>query len=153
MKITFVGHGSLIISDDIKKGIFEAIKQIISQTEKTLFLCGGYGDFDNICAKTCHDLKNDFSNIEVIFVTPYITEAQQRKIKDLLASKLYDDTIYPPIEKTPPRYAIIKRNEWMINEADLIIAYVKFSYGGAYKALNYAQKKGKRIINLANENI
>lgn len=38
----------------------------------------------------------------------------------------------------------------MINEADLIIAYVNHTYGGASKALEYAAKRKKRIINLAN---
>ncbi len=37
----------------------------------------------------------------------------------------------------------------MTEEADLIIAYVKYNHGGAYKTLNYAIRKKKRIINLA----
>ena len=65
--------------------------------------------------------------------------------------KLYDSVIYPPLEKVPPRAAIVKRNEWMIEKADLIIAYVKQTYGGAYKALQYAHKRKKMMINLAED--
>ena len=57
LKITFVGHSSLKISDDLKKTIYETIKNNILPTDKIMFLCGGYGDFDNMCAKICHDLN------------------------------------------------------------------------------------------------
>ena len=67
--------------------------------------------------------------------------------------KLYDTVIYPPLETIPPRVAIVKRNEWMIQKADFIIAYVKHTYGGAYKALQYARKKKKSIINLAEKDM
>lgn len=70
-------------------------------------------------------------------------------MNDFTKSKLYDSIIYPPIENTPPKFAIIKRNEWMVNKSDLIIAYVNRSYGGAYKSFAYAEKKKKTIINLA----
>ena len=131
----------------------EKIKNVIlanaNTQEKLLFYCGGYGDFDNICAKVCRSIRDEKVNCEVIFITPYITEAQQKKIKYLIEENLYDSTIYPPLENVPPRFAISKRNEWMVDMADLIIAYVKFSCGGAYKSLEYARKKQKHIINLA----
>ena len=56
--------------------------------------------------------------------------------------------VYPPIEKTPPRFAISKRNEWMMANADLIIAYVNHTYGGAYKSLGIAVQRKKKIINI-----
>ena len=84
-----------------------------------------------------------------MFVTPYMTLTQQEKIKYLLDSRLYDSTIYPPLENTPPKFAILKRNEWMINAADLIIAFVTHSYGGTYKSFEYAKKKKKNLINLS----
>ena len=63
---------------------------------------------------------------------------------------LYDSSIYPPIETVPPKFAITKRNEWMVSNADLIIAFVKHKYGGAYKTLTWAKRKNKKIINLCN---
>ena len=44
--------------------------------------------------------------------------------------------------------AISKRNEWMVDRADLIIAYIEHDYGGAYKTIRYAQRKNKSIIYL-----
>ena len=149
MTITFFGHGSMYYNDNIENLVAETIKKHIDADKKTTFLCGGYGDFDNMCANICRQLKKDYPLIEVVYVTPYISTAQQRKIKELIEYKLYDSTLYPPIEKVPYRYAIIKRNEWMAENADLLIVYVKHEHGGAYNVFRHAKKKGKTIINIA----
>ena len=149
MVITFIGHRDLYIDNNLKNNIKKAIKENLIPNEKILFYCGGYGNFDNLCAEICHSLKNEIQVCEVIFITPYITEAQQKNIKYLIDIGLYDSTLYPPLENIPPKFAITKRNEWIIDNADLIIAYVDRDYGGAYKTLNYARKKKKPLINLA----
>ena len=63
-------------------------------------------------------------------------------------NKLYDASMYPPIEGVPPKFAILKRNEWMMEKADLIISCVKRTSGGAYKSLKKAISKKKKIINV-----
>jgi len=42
------------------------------------------------------------------------------------------------------------RNREMVERADLIICYIEHNRGGAYQAIQYAEKRGKTIINLAN---
>jgi hypothetical protein len=63
---------------------------------------------------------------------------------------MYDEFLYPPLEDVPLRFAITKRNEWMISQADTIIAFVNHTYGGAYKSLLYARRKNKSIISITN---
>ena len=65
--------------------------------------------------------------------------------RDIDASR-YDSTTYPPLEKVPPRYAIVKRNEWMVCESDVVISGVTHSWGGAAKTLEFAQRKKKVIF-------
>ena len=149
MIITFLGHSSLYNCCDLYDKVKNAIIENTKPDEETVFYCGGYGDFDNLCASVCRSLKDERSKLEIIFVTPYLTESQQQKTNAFIKSNLYDSIIYPPLESTPKKFAIIKRNEWMVEKSDLIIAYVNLSYGGAYKALAYAKKKKKTIINLA----
>lgn len=149
MIITFIGHSSLVLEKAMSKKIKSTILAEAVAAESVSFYLGGYGSFDEHCAGICREIKKDLPNCEVVFVTPYITESAQERMKNLVDMKLYDSTIYPPIEKTPPRFAISKRNEWMISEADLVIAYVSRSFGGAYKSLKYAERKKKRIINFA----
>ena len=149
MIITFVGHSNLHITEALTQKIYSRIQESIKGCSCITFYCGGYGDFDNHCASICRKIKLENQGCEVVFVTPYITPAQQEKMKYLIDTKLYDSTVYPPIEGTPPRFAINKRNEWMVSESDLIIAYVAHTFGGAYKTLEYARRKKKNIINLA----
>ena len=151
MIITFVGHGTLNISNELSDKIKKAIEDNIAEKDHVTFYCGGYGDFDNHCARLCREIKATYPKCEVVFVTPYLTSSQQAKMKYLLDMKLYDTTVYPPLENVLPRFAISKRNEWMVEQADLVIAFVAHEYGGAYKTLRYAERKKKKIIQLKKE--
>ena len=39
----------------------------------------------------------------------------------------------------------------MAEQSDLILCYIERESGGAYKAVQYAKKLGKEIVNLANK--
>ncbi len=43
---------------------------------------------------------------------------------------------------------LFQKNEWMMSNADLIIAFVAHNYGGAYASLQVAKRKGKKIMNI-----
>ena len=148
MIITFIGHSSVAFHQSVKESVKKIIKSNLINVEYITCYLGSYGDFDNICAYACKELKQQYKNIEIAYVTPYISLIEQEKIKKIQACGLYDISIYPPIENTPPKFAILKRNEWMIANADLVIAYVCRSYGGAYKAMQLAKKMNKKIINI-----
>ena len=148
MIITFVGHGDLFYSLETEKRLKEILREFLERDTQAEFYCGGYGNFDHLCAKTCHSLKMEGYECKIFFVTPYINEEYKENIKCIMDNGYYDASIYPPIEKTPLRYAISKRNEWMVREADLVIAYVRFICGGAFKTLEYAKRRKKIIINL-----
>ena len=140
--ITFVGHGSLCYGDEVFQKVIETVKASLPPNEKVSFYCGGYGNFDHLCARACRKLMEEGVFAELVFVTPYLNTSSED-------GRLYDEIIYPPLETVPPRYAILKRNQWMVLQADLVIAYVSASVGGAFKTLEFAVKKKKNIINLA----
>lgn len=148
MTITFAGHSFIPSSIKVKEMVKEQIRNNIIDAEFVTCYLGGYGDFDEICARACRELKQDYAGIEIVYVTPYISLSEQGKIREMQKYGLYDTSIYPPIENSPPRFAILKRNEWMMTNADLIIAYVNRNYGGAYKSLLVAKRKKKKIINI-----
>jgi len=150
MTIAFFGHRSLPLAlHDLSKDILQAILENVNDDEKTVFYCGAYGDFDAAAAHVCHAFCLSHPTCCTAYITPYMPTCHQQKIAHIKSQGLYDCIIYPPLEHIPPRLAIIKRNEWMIDAADLIIVYVEYTYGGAYQCLKYARKTGKRIINLA----
>lgn len=41
----------------------------------------------------------------------------------------YDYLLYPSIENVPYRFAIAKRNEWMVEQADIIVSYTETQLG------------------------
>ena len=60
-----------------------------------------------------------------------------------------DHTLLPEgIESVPPRFAIEYRNKWMIDHSDIVVTYVRRSFGGAAKFKKLAQKKKKTVIEL-----
>ncbi len=148
MIIAFAGHSFVSSSNRVKEMVKEQIRNSIIDVSHITCYLGGYGDFDEICALACRELKQEYDGIEVIYVTPYITLSEQTKIREMQSWGVCDTSIYPPIEKVPLRFAISKRNEWMMANADLIIAYINHSYGGAYKSLQVAKWKKKKIINI-----
>ena len=146
MIITFCGHSQVIFTNEEKSVLRNILVDEINKNPINKFYLGGYGDFDGLCLRTLKDLKNDFPDIELIFITPYL-DKNYSKLE--FAKYHYDDVIFPPLESVPRKFAILKRNEWMVDEADLVIAYVMYSWGGAAKTLEYAKRKKKTIINLA----
>ena len=145
MIITFCGHSNCLFSDEEKEKLKQLLIKEIRKKPTCKFYLGGYGDFDSLCLRTLRELKKEFQDIELIFITPYI-DKNYSKLE--FAKYYYDDVIFPPIEKVPRKFAILKRNEWMVDSADLIIAYVNYSWGGAAKTLEYAKHKKKQIVNL-----
>ena len=145
MIITFCGHREIPNREALIEGILSAIAENAKGKDATFYL-GGYGDFDAMALRACLLYKETHPSARVVFVTPYLSE-EYLKNRDYRL-KNFDDILYPEIEKTPMKFAIAKRNQWMAEKADLVIAYVDYGWGGAAKALRFAIRKGKPFINL-----
>ena len=96
--------------------------------------------FAAACAKA-YRAKHDGTRL--VLILPYLPTERRDNYPDE-----YDMTLYPPLEHVPPRYAISHRNRWMVDQADVIIAYVTRSWGGAHAMLQYATKKGRPVFDL-----
>ncbi len=109
------------------------------------FYVGRNGDFDIIVASVIKRVQKKYGNhnSSLILVLPY----HERDEKDF--EKYYDEVWLPIGTDTHFKAAITKRNEWMIENSDLLIAYVERESGGAYTAMKYASRIGKEIVNLA----
>ena len=67
--------------------------------------------------------------------------------KNFVLKDKYTDSVYLLERYVPPRYAILETNKLIVNKSDFIIVSTKNSFGGARTAREYAEKKGKIIIN------
>ena len=70
--------------------------------------------------------------------------------KDL--EQFYDEIWLPEeLYKVHYKSAITKRNEWLVKNSDLLVAYVVNDSGGAAYSLKQAQKEGVQIKNIVIE--
>ena len=145
MIITFCGHSSYTDELDDEKRLLCGLEQVI-HGENVSFYLGGYGGFDAFAYRCAKKYQQKYANAELVFIAPYLGNWLEER-KEFL-QKQYDSIVYPDIENVPPKFAILKRNEWMVNKADYLFAYVRTHYGGAYKTLLYAHKHKKPYTNL-----
>lgn len=145
MVITFCGHSNFISEQGDESRLLSLLEEI-SEGHQIDFYLGGYGNFDHFAKECAKKFKEKHPSARVIFITPYLNNALYER-KDYF-EKEYDEIIYPEIESVPLKFAISKRNEWMVKQADYVIGYVCTHYGGAYKALLYAHKHKKPYTNL-----
>jgi hypothetical protein len=133
MIITFVGHSFVADQAKVKEAVKNLIREIIVTSDTCICYLGGYGEFDELCAGACRELKAEGKNLQTVYVTPYLSEGEQGKIKELQRLGLFDLSVYPPIENVPKKYAILKRNEWMIRSADTVISYSHLCVGNNFR--------------------
>ena len=137
MIVTFCGHREVQEPEKVRKWLYETVEGLILEGADCFYL-GGYGQFDAMAADVVRELKGKYPFIQSVLVLPYLDREYDMS--------LYDESIYPPLENVPRRYAISRRNEYMVDNAGVVVAYVIFGFGGASKSFKYAERKRKRIV-------
>ncbi len=146
LKCTFFGHRDT--PWEIQQNLEEVLSALIEKNNVNTFYLGNQGNFDIIALNTLNNLKHIYHNINYTIVFAYIPHKKPSDNIDI-----YTDTVYPEcLENTPPKYAIIKRNLWMIDKCDYVVTYVKYPFGGAAKFKSISERKSKIVINLADNN-
>ncbi len=147
MIVAFCGHSSYAKTEADEKRVLEILEHILENDTIEFFL-GGYGEFDNFAYKCAQKFKKTHPHAKLIFVTPYIP-AQTSQSHIEYNKNRFDLILYPNLEHIPPRYAISHRNKWMVEQADIVIAYITHRFGGAYTMYRHAKQKNKKIYNIA----
>lgn len=139
---TFFGHKECFNLDN--QALVVAIEDLIYKGVDTFYV-GSQGQFDSIVYGCLKQLRKDHPHIRVCVVLAYLPTVQSE----------YDDmadTMYPEIEGHP-KFAIERRNRWMIDHSDYCICYINHAWGGAYKFTRLAKRHGKTMINLGSPTI
>lgn len=116
-----------------------AVEEKIAEGFDTFYV-GNQGDFDGMVRSVLRELQKKHPKIRYGVVLAYFpTEGEQE-----------EDTMYPEgLELGPPKFAITRRNRWLIRQADCVICYITHSWGGAAQFVEQARRQGKQILNLA----
>ena len=134
---TFFGHRECY---DLDADLLRSeIENMIGDGVDTFYV-GNQGRFDAIAYRCLRELRAAYPHIHVSVVLAYLPD---------VSSPLWDmtDTIYPEIEGHP-KFAIERRNRWMIGQSDRCLCYVNRTWGGAYKFAKLAKHRGLTVINL-----
>lgn len=137
MTCTFFGHRDC--PENIRVNLRNSIVELIKHKDVDYFLVGNNGDFDSYVLRALRECKMEFPFIDYCVVLAYLPQN----------AKFDYPTLYPEgIEKTPKRFAISYRNNYMIKQSDFVIAYVSRTFGGAYTFFEKAKLLDKTCINL-----
>lgn len=134
MVCTFFGHSECYGLDAVV--LSDAIVELINLGVDSFYV-GNQGNFDAMVYRCLKELRKAHPNIHISVVLAYLPVKEQ-------GSK---DTIYPEIEGHP-KFAIARRNRWMIGKSDYCLCYINHTWGGAYKFASMAKNRGLTVINL-----
>ncbi len=135
---TFIGHSDC--DKSIKEKLYPAIEKLICENNVTTFFIGTHGDFDYYAYMVLKELEKIYK-IDVLVVLSHLTSVPDY----CKGSKM----IFPDeAAKSPYKYAIIKRNGYMIKNSQFMICYINFTFSNTYNFIKLAISKKLHLINL-----
>ena len=148
----FTGH---------RKLPFWGRRKVAAKLEKTIinlidrgirfFGAGGALGFDTLAAQTVLRLKKKYPDIKLILVLPCLTQARgwpTENVEEYERIKAQaDKVIYTAQEYT--KGCMHKRNRHLVDHSSVCVCYLTKDNGGTAYTVDYAEKRGLEIINLA----
>ena len=140
----FLGNATIFDVKETAEKIRQAAIDLITHKQVDTFLVGTKGEYEVLTHKVMEQLRCDYPTIKIMLVIAYVKDLERCPYS-------FDDFYYPwKVEKSNKRWSIAKRNEWIIDEADFIIA-CNYYQGRAFNYCQKAKRKGKRVIEIGNE--
>lgn len=148
-----LGHRKIKKTIELESRVRKAVETLIVVYGVKRFLFGSKSEFNDFCYDIVSKLKEKYFDIKRVYVRaeyPII----HREYEEYL-ERFYEESYYYDTSLCEHKLAYIKRNEKMINESEFCLFYYDFCYiapinknSGTKLAYNYAEKKGKTIINV-----
>lgn len=146
----FFGHRKVVDIYEIENRLLKIIETLIKEGF-VRFLVGSHGEFDKLCLNACLNLKKKYNHIKIEYViTNFLNLTKDESgVSDYTGLENVNVISYN-IEDVHFKRRIEISNRCMIDDSDIIVCYIrdKEYISGAVKAIKYAVKSGKRIINL-----
>ena len=144
MKICFFVHSN-VDKDLVRNRLNICIGRFIGY-EKISFYIGNHGNFDEL-ALSCYLKVKENYNIDIFYFFTSLAHINKLNNKSVL-EKI--NLITFDLDNVFYKNKIYTCNKNIIDLCDIVICYVDCTKAnsGAKKAVNYARKKGKKIINL-----
>ncbi len=138
MVCTFFGHTDA--PPNLQERLEKLLTDYILHHHATVFYVGHNGNFDAMVKTTLQKLKPLYP-LEYTVVLAYLPYDKKQEYQN--------DTIFPEaLENVPPKYAIDRRNRWMIKQSDMVFTYVSYKISRTAHWREYAKKKGKITVDV-----
>lgn len=142
MICTFFGHKNA--NGKINSKLRKTIIDLIENKNVDTFYVGNQGEFDFLVRENLEQLCSIYPQIKYFIVLAYLP-----KLNDFSNETYHSRTIYPDgLENTPPKFAIVKRNRWMIDKSDYVVTHVEHNLSNASQFKELSKRKGKIVINI-----
>lgn len=139
----FIGHREA--TGEILPALEDAVERHIKDYGVAEFVVGNYGGFDRLAARAVINAKRRYPDVILLMLIPYHPAERPNA---LLPG--YDNFFYPPdMETVPRRLAIVRANRYMAMHTDYIIAYAWHPASNARNLVEYAEKRGVPVTNVA----
>lgn len=178
LRVCFIGHRKILMTDELKASILNAIEDLIVKEKATYFLFGSRSQFDDLCHDIVSELQQKYPCIVRVAYTcrseAAIMKEDKKREEEIWKNLLHKDVQIKdfdaeyehPAKYTSGRGSYVERNQAMIDDSDICIFYYDENYlpprrknspmdisdyqpkSGTAIAYNYAIKKEKRTINV-----
>ncbi len=148
--VSFFGHRSIERASEVENRFDKLLHELIAQKEYVEFLIGRDGEFDLLASAAIKRAVREYGygNTHFTLVLPYMKAEYRDNEKEYL--DYYDEVeVCAESADAHPKAAIQIRNRKMVDRSDLVVCCIQHKSGGAYKTMQYAEKQGKSIVNLA----
>lgn len=137
---TFIGHRDC--SADIKSALYDIINNLIIKENVSTFYVGTHGNFDKYVYEVLCMLEKKYE-IKVFAVLAYLNNGKKQNFYDI------NHTIYPCVlENVPLRFAINKRNMYMIEQSQYMVCYINNTFSNSYRFVSKAINKNLKVFNI-----
>ena len=129
--VAFAGHAQEWHCIGVEDKLPQALEELI-QKGYTIFYDGSYGAFDKKCANAVFELKRKYPQIKIYKILTYYHHDKEKY--DL--PSCYDGSIFPNLEELHFKQKITKRNEWIVDNSDILVCHIEETYKSGSFALS-----------------
>lgn len=150
--VSFFGHRYIERGTEISDRLDKLLHDLITQREYVDFLISRDGEFDLLASAAVKRAicSYGYGNTHFTLVLPYMKAEYRDNEKEYL--NYYDEVkVCAESSEAHPKSAIQIRNRSIVDRSDLVICCIQRKSGGAYQTIRYAEKQGRKIVNLADE--